>query len=437
MLKKYLSVTIACILSPSLFASPYAITDLGALAEKNSYATDVNNGGDVVGNFEGPTILDSSSGLQVLQFNSHGFIYNGIDFTDLGTLNPDAINTSATVYALNDSGIATGESFELVDSTTVRTAFIYRNAVMVSLGLPEITDVTSIATRGFDINVNNTIVGELIRANPLGSNSPNIENALIIHPDSANVFTILPSLKADGKGNHSARSINDLGQVVGWSQYDTDVQSVSLIAHATFYDSSVAEPQLVDLGTLGGDVSVANGINNHSVIVGRSSTADNKEVVAFKLDYLAGTPMESIGTLLPDDDIATSIATAINNNGQIVGSSEAQPSSADRLTKPTHGFLYQDGAMIDLNSQIDCDLGWVIATADSINDNGQIVGTALLGDALHAYLLTPTPNDGPAAACTNVEPPLFEGNNGGGGSLNFNFLFALLLLMGLTKHKIS
>jgi probable HAF family extracellular repeat protein len=44
------------------------------------------------------------------------------------------------------------------------------------------------------------------------------------------------------------------------------------------------------------------------------------------------------------------------------------PSGAD------HAYLDNNGTMTDLNSLIDPHLGWTLETATAINDNGQIVG---------------------------------------------------------------
>jgi hypothetical protein len=50
--------------------------------------------------------------------------------------------------------------------------------------------------------------------------------------------------------------------------------------------------------------------------------------------------------------------------------------------------------MTDLNSMIDPTLGWMLTTANGINDAGQITGTGILNGEAHAVLLTPTPEPG-------------------------------------------
>jgi probable HAF family extracellular repeat protein len=73
---------------------------------------------------------------------------------------------------------------------------------------------------------------------------------------------------------------------------------------------------------------------------------------------------------------ALSEALGLNNNGQIVGYSD-MPGNA-----PYHAFLYDNGAMTDLGT-----LGGVMSAAQGINDAGQIVGYGSLpGETQHACL---------------------------------------------------
>ena len=78
----------------------------------------------------------------------------------------------------------------------------------------------------------------------------------------------------------------------------------------------------------------------------------------------------------PDtDDLGTlggrnSYAFGINNQGDVVGSSE----TADQQY---HAFVYADGVMLDLNLRVALDAGWVLEYASDINDRGQIVAGAI------------------------------------------------------------
>jgi probable HAF family extracellular repeat protein len=64
----------------------------------------------------------------------------------------------------------------------------------------------------------------------------------------------------------------------------------------------------------------------------------------------------------------------INNAGQVVGYSEV--STVSRIE--THAFLYSNGQMRDLNDFVDPRLGITLSLATAINDNGQILALRYL-----------------------------------------------------------
>ncbi len=76
---------------------------------------------------------------------------------------------------------------------------------------------------------------------------------------------------------------------------------------------------------------------------------------------------------------------AINASGAAVGQvSNGGPGSV-------RAFIWQTGVLTDLNTLIPPDSGWVLTIATSINDNGQIAGAGTVAGQRHAFLLTPTP----------------------------------------------
>lgn len=124
---------------------------------------------------------------------------------------------------------------------------------------------------------------------------------------------------------------------------------------------------ITDLGTLtGADTSIATAINNLGQAVGTSSFTGVGTRAAL---YSNGT-VTDLGTL-PNGDY--SVASGINDSGVIVGSASVVPNLRD----VTHAFVYSNGQLTDLNSLIPADTGLTLKSATGINNSGQIVGSAL------------------------------------------------------------
>ena len=155
-------------------------------------------------------------------------------------------------------------------------------------------------------------------------------------------------------GYTEAAAINDAGQVVGWGWTASGTQ------HAFFWDAGVMR----DLGTLGGDFSVANGINARGQVVGRSATASG-EIHAFR--WTDGT-MEDIG---PNSGIAPVL---INAQGQVAWTAPV-PGGA-------HPMLWDAGTVVDLGT-----IGGAYSNARGLNDRGEVVGASPTTEGFtHAFL---------------------------------------------------
>jgi probable HAF family extracellular repeat protein len=169
-------------------------------------------------------------------------------------------------------------------------------------------------------------------------------------------FTDLGTL---GGNDSVATGINARGQVVGYSTTEKGEYRAFLWENGT----------MTELGTLGGTYSSASGINNRGEVVGQSLTADGN-AHAFLWDD--GT-MIDLGTL----GGAWSNATAINDRGQVAGSSHVvgEPFSG-------HGFLWESGSMTDLGIPDT----WNFTSVHAINATGQAVGQCGTPQEEHACL---------------------------------------------------
>lgn len=109
-------------------------------------------------------------------------------------------------------------------------------------------------------------------------------------------------------------------------------------------------------------------------------------LTAWSGSALAAWTVTDLGVLA---DWGTSKATAINNNGQVVGFASTGDYSTSGLDI-NHAFLWQNGSMSDLGV-IGSSSASLNSFAYGINDNGQIVGTAQIeggGSNSNAFLYT-------------------------------------------------
>jgi len=186
-----------------------------------------------------------------------------------------------------------------------------------------------------------------------------------------------------------AWDMNLSGQVVG----DSLASNGYPHAFRTSPDRPI-NPLTDDLGTLGGKGSEARGVNDLGQVVGSSDRGDGTSH-AFRTG-----PNRPINPMT--DDLGTlglsSRALAINNRGDVVGESW----NSDQAR---HAFLFTNGRLLDLNTRVALEIGWVLEEARDINDRGQILAIAV-GDLRRApgafptrrtYVLTPVPDPTPLA----------------------------------------
>ncbi|MGD0656099.1 MAG: DUF3466 family protein, partial [Thermoguttaceae bacterium] len=202
-----------------------------------------------------------------------------------------------------------------------------------------------------------------------------------------------------GTGSSSAVDVNNKGQVIGQgpggafiysysSGTATYLSDTSAIAHGINNSGQVVGEAsgtafLYSGGTmssLGSDTRAAYGINDSGQIVGYGNFVVNVQGRTADRGFVYnGGDITVLGTLTPSSDtnqLFTSYAYSINNNGQVVGKASYQNYST------YNAFLYANGIMTNLGT-----LGGTTSTANAVNNNEQIVGQAATSTKPnHAFL---------------------------------------------------
>ena len=327
----------------------YTFTDLGTLGGTYSYAAAINNAGQIVGH-------SYTSG----DIGVHATLWDGGVIKDLGTL---GWGSTSQANGINDAGQIVGRSFDS-DSSTHATTWINGT----------ITDLYPLAGGGhYAYAINST--GQIAGSSPAFGYPQGV--AVLWHNGTRTV------LGGQGEAYSDGYAINDNGLVVGASALYNGTAAPPL---ATLWSGI----EYTHLGTLGGSSSIASDINNAEQIVGRSELAGNTSTHA---TLWSNGSIIDLGTL----GGTVSWARAINEVGQIVGQSRTSGDTE------THATLWLNGAAIDLNDYLDADMasaGWVLNSANDINNNGWIVGLASnsqRGIYQHAFLLSVTPVPEPEA----------------------------------------
>jgi probable HAF family extracellular repeat protein len=261
----------------------------------------------------------------------------------------------------------------------------------------------------------------------------------------------LPTLP--GGNNAQAYGVNDLGEVVGFSENGT--LDAACAKATTSIDGTTGMQQhrfegvkwepggtIVPLLPLAGDtVTFAFGINNQGQSVGTSGTCENVSLPwtnpngphAVLWDR-NGNPTD-LGNLGSGD---SNIGSAINSQGDVSGNAGFpdgthhgflwtrksgikditvnQPAFADSFATivpccntvndkdqvvgwaidPSESgppyfraFIWENGVMTDLNTLIAADSPWYLQAAQAINNAGEITGYGLINGEVHTFLATP------------------------------------------------
>ncbi len=306
----------------------------------------------------------------------HAFLWDNGILTDLGESFQDAEESYAC--SINNNGQVVG--YGNLKYPSSRDVY-YDAALLWDKGtITDIGRLDDASRMNYAYSIND--VGQIV-----GSSKTDIRP----YPPHAflyenGVMTDLGSLKGEDGGSW-AYAINNSGQVVGKSKVVGD-SIYSDDDHAFLWDNGV----MIDLGILadGSDFSEARDINDLGQVVGYADIPSEipRDTDPYRAFLWDNGHMMDLGTL---PDSIGSIAEAINNTGQVVGTSYG---IFDHFNTEQAFFWDQTHGIMKLNDLLDdSSEGWDLIEAYDINNLGQIVGYGINPgkDGVHAFLLTPVP----------------------------------------------
>ena len=326
-------VLAASLLAGTAHGASYTITDLGDLPGGNDFSSGqaINAAGQVTG------WSHSSAGYRAFLWDP------ATGMSDLGALPLPVRESFGT--GINDHATVVGASGGL----RATQAFI----APLSLGMSPLPGgIGNIVAR--DINNADLVVGSIAGRATLWRGSTAAEDLNDI---------IDPRL---GWTLGDANAINDDGAIAGTGK-------IGGVTRAYLLD--ILTGRITNVGDLPGGLDYSYGLdmNEHGQVVGQSGGAQGD--FAFLWD--ATTGLLNLGTL--PGGVNRSMAEGINSFGQVVGWAES--------VRGLHAFVWQKKTgMVDLNSLIDPNSGLTLSMATAINDRGQIV----VNSGTRALLLTPT-----------------------------------------------
>jgi probable HAF family extracellular repeat protein len=251
-----------------------------------------------------------------------------------------------------------------------------------------------------------TIAGDQVQANPYRTNPQPVAPAFY----DGNKWTVYNIANVYSRGTsqgvyadmYRLQDVNVNGLAVGnWSRSGLAGSSPFLLDVNAPAKNATA---LTYLSIPNGGEAAA--INNLNMVVGTTGTNLSAQEYAYAYLY-DGVSVHNLGTLQGG---LMSSASDINDAGEVVGSSWLV-TRFTTLKDPTtyHAFIWDaNNGMQDLNDLVSAS-GWLLTSATAINANGDIVGTGIVNGEVHGFLLTvdqttpttPTPNVAPVAVATS------------------------------------
>lgn len=342
--------TACCVPLPSSAAPRYSVTPL---FPDIFYVTQINNDGEVAGTYS----VTVGSNVSSAPFWTTG--------KTIGNSSLDSITSygRAFITSINNTGGAVG----LLDSNSGEVyAFAKPSIDGPLVRIEPGAGMTDLNPRSISYERSNPTVYVAGNATMPGSDTQAFRWSMTGAGQGMGTMQLLGTF---GGANSHASDVNLAGQVTGWAE------TANGEPHAFFYDNGAMQ----DLGTLRGRESVGNALNDAGTVVGdmRISIA-NYSTRGFVWDDGQITYIDSLGGV-------SSTALDVNKHGWVVGSSQL-------ASGESHGYLYRNGELIDLNTLLAPGSGWTIYDALSINDQGDIL---VYGDSAqytgYAVLSVPEP----------------------------------------------
>ena len=360
----------------------YKVIDLGTLGGPgtNSSAYDMNNAGWVAG-----------SGNLTPNGPQHAFLWYGrgplVDLGTLGGPNSEAggpnMRGEAALISETAQTDPNGEDFCGFSSHLQCLGSIWRNGKMTAL--PTLPGGHNAQAYGLND------LGQVIGFSETGVKDPNCGTLMpfqlfryeaALWEPNGKVRKLSP-LPGDAVG--FAFGINNLGQAVGTSSLCANSSLPPVAPHGTHAVLWERDGSAIDLGNLGSSdpnaLDVANSINNFGEVAGDALSTDGT-VHPFLWTRRKG--MQDLGTFPGAVATINPCCNTINDSGQVVGFSIDS-------TGNLRAFLWQNGVLADLNSLIPANSSMYLLGASAINDVGEITGFGiqLSTGELHAFLAKP------------------------------------------------
>jgi probable HAF family extracellular repeat protein len=364
----------------------YAVTDLGTFDGNYSYASDLNESGQVVG------VTRTADSF------SHAFLWDNGTMIDLGSLG----GNYSSADGINDLGQVVGSANLPGDEAT--HAFL-------------VTPQGGVWFQDSDLDGRNDFMIDLgtLNASP-DSDARDINNASqVVGASDGHSFVW-----------DSVNGMTDLGVPPGFlGSYPVDINEtgqVAVSAHdlSGYHNSTFLWDAANGMTALGAGPaytdSHAADINEAGQVVGSQWDASTQIHPAFL--WTPDSPNSLTGSftdlgMLPGD--SDSNASGINNAGQVVGTSLGR--GVDEWGYYPHAFLWDAaGGMVNLQNQLQSGSDVTVQYASAINDGGAIAVSGLNGSGQdRAYLLTPVPPGTPSISVADA-PAVTEGNAGTGAA---------------------